>query len=306
MKIFFTFILVSFALTFCNGQKTDLRLKLEKGKVYKQNTNSKATIIQDFNGQKMNMVLTTNGTTTFLVKAINEKGYVLEAKFEKLGLSMQSPQGSMEFSSEKNYGNDIFSKILGAMKNGTFEVTMTTKGKIIDVKNVEAIWENAINQFDQLPEMQKAQIKAQLMKAYGTAAIKGNIEMTTAIYPDQLVNKVDKWTINTNLESGMSAKMITAYQFVGLTSDYALIKGNSIIKTNDKDAYIETNGMPLKYDLNGSMVAEIKIDKNTGWIVEAKMNQEIKGTAYIKENPQLPNGMTIPMTMLNEMLVTNE
>lgn len=305
MKTIFTLILTVFVLTSFQTQNSDLSLKLEKGKEYKQITNSKATIIQEVNGQKMNMVMTIKGTMTFLVKDITENGYNMDAKFEELSMSMQMPQGLMEFSSEKNDANDIFSTILGAMKDKAFGITMSKTGKITDVKNVEALWSTAINTFDQLPEMQKEQIKAQIMKAYGGEALKGNIEMVTAIYPDSPANRGDKWTINTKLESGMSANMTTDYEFTELTSEYALIKGKSTIVTADKDAYIESNGMPMKYDLTGSMDSEIKVDKNTGWIIEATINQKIEGDAYIKENPQLPNGMKIPMTMINDVVITN-
>jgi len=305
MRTIFTLIIALIIFTSCKSQSTDLSLRLEKGKEYKQITESKATIIQEVNGQKINLVMTIAGTMTFLVKDINANGYSMDTKFETLSMSMQMPQGTMNFSSEKNDPNDIFSSILGAMEDKTFELTMSKTGKITEVKNVEALWETAINQFEQLPEMQKEQIKTQIMKAYGAEALKGNIEMVTAIYPDKPVTKGDKWTINTKLESGMSAKMTTDYEFTDLTSDYSLIKGNSTIDTADKDAYIESNGMPMKYDLTGSMTSEIKVDKNTGWIIEAKINQEIKGDAYIKENPQVPNGMKIPMTMINKMVIKN-
>lgn len=305
MKTIFTLILTVFVLTSFQTQNSDLSLKLEKGKEYKQITNSKTTIIQEVNGQKVNMVMTIKGTMTFLVKDITENGYNMDAKFEELSMSMQMPQGLMEFSSEKNDANDIFSTILGAMKDKAFGITMSKTGKITDVKNVEALWSTAINTFDQLSEMQKEQIKAQIMKAYGGEALKGNIEMVTAIYPDSPANRGDKWTINTKLESGMSANMTTDYEFAELTSEYALIKGKSTIVTADKDAYIESNGMPMKYDLTGSMDSEIKVDKNTGWIIEATINQKIEGDTYIKENPQLPNGMKIPMTMINDMVITN-
>lgn len=305
MKTILTLILTVFVLTSCQTQNLDLSLKLKKGKEYKQITNSKTTIIQEVNGQKMNMVMTIKGTMTFLVKDITENGYNMDAKFEELSMSMQMPQGLMEFSSEKNDANDIFSTILGAMKEKAFGITISKTGKITDVKNVEALWSTAINTFDQLSEMQKEQIKAQIMKAYGAEALKGNIEMVTAIYPDSPANRGDKWTINTKLESGMSANMTTDYEFAELTSEYALIKGKSTIVTADKDAYIESNGMPMKYDLTGSMDSEIKVDKNTGWIIKATINQKIEGDTYIKENPQLPNGMKIPMTMINDMVITN-
>jgi hypothetical protein len=191
------------------------------------------------------------------------------------------------------------------MKNKPFDIKMNKTGKVINVENIESLWESIIEQDDQLTEIQKEQVKEQIMKAYGEKAIKGSIEMVTAIFPDHPVKKGDKWTIKTNLESGMSALMTTVYEFVDLTSDYAMIKGNSNIVTLNKDAYIERSGISMKYDLNGSMVSEIKVDKTTGWILEAKINQEIKGVAYIKENPQIPNGLKIPMTMINEMVITD-
>jgi hypothetical protein len=306
MKAIFKLILMTFFLTSCQAQNADLALNLEKGKEYKQITNSKMTILQEVNGQEMKMVMTINGTMTFFVNDIIENSYDMDVKFEKLSMSMQMPQGSMEFNSEKNDENDVFSTILGAMKDQKFSLTMSKAGKVTDVKNVDALWSKAINQFDQLPEMQKEQIKAQIMKAYGPDALKGNIEMVTAIYPDSPANKGDKWTINTKLESGMSANVITDYEFAKLTSDYALIKGKSTITTADKDAYIESNGMPMKYDLTGSMESEIKVDKYTGWILEGKINQKMEGVTYIKENPQMPTGMEIPMDMTNEMVITDK
>jgi hypothetical protein len=306
MKNIFTLILGVILLTSCQAKSIDLKFNLEKGKEYKQVTSSKISIIQEINGQKINMGMTLNGNMTFLVKAVNSNNYNMDVKFTQLSMAMQMPQGTVEFSSEKNDANDIFSSILSAMKNKAFSITMSKSGKVLDVNKVDFLWEAAINEFKQLSDIQKQQIKAQIVKAYGAKALKGNIEMVTAIYPNKSVNKGDQWTVNTQLESGMSANMTTNYEFSDLTSEYAFIKGNSTIKTANKEAYVNTNGMPMKYDLTGTMLSEIKVDKNTGWILEAKMNQEIKGDAIIKENPQLPNGMKIPMTMKSEMLITNK
>lgn len=103
----------------------------------------------------------------------------------------------------------------------------------------------------------------------------------------------------------MSAKMTTEYEFADLTSDYASIKGNTIIKTPDKESFIDVNGMPVKYDLQGSMISIIKVDKKTGWIIEATINQEINGDAYIKDNPKMLKGMKLSMTIKNESAIRN-
>ncbi|WP_449435599.1 DUF6263 family protein [Pedobacter steynii] len=47
--------------------------------------------------------------------------------------------------------------------------------------------------------------------------------------------------------------------------------------TTNKDISTEANGLPIKYNLAGTMNSLVKIDKKTGWIVEGKISQSIKG-----------------------------
>jgi len=212
----------------------------------------------------------------------------------------------LEFSSEKNDEKDIFSTILSAMKNKPFLVKMTKTGKVNEVKNIESVFSGIFEKFPQLTDIQKQQIQSQLMQAYGEKAFKGNLEMCSAIFPDFQVSKGDKWIIKTKLESGMAANMETTYELKEVNDSYCLLSGTSRIESADKDAYIQSNGMPLKYDMSGTMSSEIKINRKRGWIIESKINQALKGTAQVKDNPQMPGGMTIPMTMNNEMTITEK
>lgn len=307
MKKIFNLLLLLLALTSCQAQKTNLTLNLEEGKEYSQVVTTKATVTQTIEGQVIEMIMTISGGMSFKVITANPSDYDLEVKYTDLSMIMEMPQGTVEFSSSKNDEQDIMSTIFSMMIGKVFNVKMAKTGKIHEVKNIESVMESVFEHFYQLmPENQIAQMKEQMNNAYGAEAFKGNIEMTTAIFPDNPVSKGDKWTIITNLQSGMAALMTTEYQFVDLKSDHAIIKGNSVIKTEDKDAYVESNGMPMKYDLDGSMASEIKVDRETGWIIEANIKQEIKGVAHIKENPQLPNGLKIPMIMKNEMTIKDK
>lgn len=306
MRKIFNLILLFIAFTSCQSQEANLTLNLDEGKEYRQVINSKATINQDINGQEIDMIMSIKGGMLYKVVSVNPSDYDLDVKYENLSMIMELPQGKMEFSSDNNDGQDVFSTLLSKMTDNTFNVKMAKNGKILEVRNIEILIESLFEDFTHIPEHQLAQFKTQMTKAYGADAFKGNIEMVTAIFPDNPINKGDKWTIKTKLESGMAALMTTEYEFTKLGNDYAIIKGNSVIETEDQDAYIESNGMPMRYDLTGSMISEIKVDKETGWIIEANINQEIKGDAYIQENPQMPSGMKIPMTMKNEITITKE
>ena len=300
--------LLIFLLPFLSvqAQEVKLTLTLEQGKAYKQHTDYTASIQQNINGQQVNMVMSVRGGVSFLVKAAHAEGYEMEVIYESLTMGLEMPQGKMEFSSEKENPQDVFSIILSEMKNKPFQLEMSRSGKVLAVHSIETIYESALERFPQLPETQKAQIKAQLSQAYGAEAFKGNIEMVTAIFPKNAVKPGDQWSIHTQLESGMAADVHTIYKYLGEEEGYFQLKGNGTIQTADKDAYVEQNGMPMKYDMSGSMTSEIKVNKETGWIEEANIRQQIEGNAYIKGNPQAPEGMKIPMVLNNELVISNQ
>lgn len=304
MKNLLTIPVLFIAFTWCNAQKSTLALNLKKGEAYTHISSSKSSIQQEIGGQKINMVLTIGGNMSFLVTAIDDEGFDLDVEYKSLSMAMELPQGAMEFSSEKDDENDIFSRILAEMRNKKFQIKMTRYGKVTEVRNIDTFFESVFSGFPEIPEAQLAQLQSQLLKAYGEKAFKGNVEMVTAIYPESRVKEGDEWDIKVKLESGMSANMTTTYKYAESTKEYNIITGDSKIMTEDKEAYIESNGMPMRFDLAGNMSSNIKIDKKSGWIVEATINQQIQGDTFIKENAQMPNGMKIPMMMKNEMTVT--
>jgi len=300
-----TIVALGVAFT-CQAKKTELSLHLQKGKAYTQITDSHVTIDQQVQGQQMKIVMEIKGSMTFKVTAVTAAGYDMDVQYDSLGLSMQMPQGSMEFSSEKNDASDVFSSVLKAMKNRPFQVAMTKQGKITEVKNLDKLFDSMFADSPQLPEQQKAQMKAQLVRSYGEDAFKGNVEMTLAIYPDKPVAPGDTWVMENKQQSGMPIEITTTYTYKANEGSDYLITGDSKIKTSDPDEFVENNGMQMKYNMDGTMTSEIKVDKATGWIKEARLKQEMQGTTIIKANAQMPNDMQIPMTMHNDMTFTDK
>jgi len=293
-------------LVSCQTKKETLELNLTKGETYSQSTTVNSSILQTINGQQINMNMSIDSKMTYKVIDIQNSVYEMEVQYKTIEMKMNLPSREIIFSSEKNDENDIFSTMLGMMINKPFWIKMTKSGKVNEVKNIESLFSNLFDGFPNLSDIQKQQMKAQLMQTYGEKSFKGNMEMCSAIFPDLPVSKGEKWTVNIQIEAGMSGTMETAYQLKDVTDSCYQIIGDSKIKTADKDAYIESNGMPMKYDLTGTMLSDIKIDKETGWVLSAKMNQSISGTAYIKESPQIPGGMAVPMTINSETIISGK
>lgn len=294
-------------LSSVSGQKTKLSLNLDQGESYKQISHSKVTINQDVYGMKMDIVLDMDASMTFLVKAASEEGYDMEVTYDWMKMKMELPQTSMDFSSEKNDENDLFSSILGEMKGQTLNMKMNRLGRVTEIEDVEGKWDAIIDSFDQFPEQEREQVKSQLMNSYGGKAISGSIESYTAIFPDKKkLKKGDEWTIETNTDAGMPFSASNTYTLESIEADLVILSCESVVKSSDPDKYIETSGMMMKYDLAGASTSTLKVDKESGWIREAKIEQTIKGTSRIQANDQIPDGMSIPMTISSNTEISSE
>lgn len=290
-----------------SGQKTKLSLNLNQGESYKQISHSKVTINQDVYGMKMDIVLDMDASMSFLVKAVSDEGYDLEVTYDWMKMKMELPQTTMDFSSEKNDENDLFSSILGEMKGQVLKMKMSRLGRVTDIEDVEGKWDAIIDGFDQFSEQEREQVKTQLMNSYGGKAISGSIESYTAIFPDKKkVKKGAEWTIETKTDAGMPFSASNTYTLESIESDFVILSCVSSVKSSEPDKYIETNGMMLKYNLAGESTSTLKVDKESGWIREAKIEQSIKGTSRIQANEQIPDGMSIPMTIVSATEISSE
>ncbi len=306
MRLISTLLLTSMFIVSGHAQKAKLHLNLEEGISYKQVTHSKANIEQDVYGMKMKIEIIMDASMSFLVKAVSKEAYDMEISYDWMKMNMKLPQTTMEFSSEKNDENDLFSLILAKMKDTPLNLKMNKQGRITEIEDVESRWDSIVNAFDQFPKDQREQVKSQLLNSYGGKAISGSIETYTAIFPEKAVKKGAQWNSVTNLESGMPFTLSNTFTYEGSEDGFALITGQGILESVDTDEYIETNGMMMKYKLSGTMNSTIKVDKKSGWIQEASTEQIVKGSSIIQANEQIPQDMTIPMTINSVTELTSE
>ena len=302
-SILLLFLLI-FTDSFC--QKTALELDLKQGAKYLQSMESLAKIQQEIDGKTLNNEMRMSGTTAFTVKEVNDDGYSMEVQYEELAFTIDSPSGPLVFSSEKQDDADILSQILAEMKKTPFQIRMSRTGKVTEIQNIHLLFEAALSKFPQIDSNQRDLLMDQLMKSFGKESFKGNMEMVSAIYPDNPVALGETWDVKTSLRTGgMSGEMATIYRFKGGEAGNHIIEGSSIITTTDKDKYSMINGMPTRFELEGSMISKIKVDEKSGWIVEANFEQDIQGTTFIQDNPSLPGGMEIPIVMKNTMVFSD-
>lgn len=297
------FLVIVFCLAVsAQAQKSFLTLNLEKGKEYKQNMLSQTKMTMTMFGQKTPMDMIMNTTVSYLVRSINDTAYEVDVKYEKMSISMLVQGINIDFNSE-NEDDDLMSAILNGMIGKPFEMTMNKQGKVIDVRNIDTIINGLLESLAKNTDVNQQeieQIRQQAMESFGNDALKGNMEISTVIYPKYPVKKGNKWTVQTELISrGMNALVITEYKLAKKTDEYLLIKGKSKIITNDKNTQL-VSGMPLGINMNGTMVSEIKTNPLTGWVIHAGIEQKITMNTSGQEN-----NFEMQIDMTKKMIVTD-
>lgn len=303
-KQLFILIVAILAVAFTSS-KEKLALNLTKGKTYNQNMVTESTIKQQIQGQTMNIEMTITADMGYLVKEVTDQVFTMDVTYNKMAMKMSLPTGAMEYSSDKKVEGDLMSTILSNMINKPFTIKMSENGKVQEVTNIEKVFESAFTDLPNINEQQKQQILAQVMQSYGGDAIRGNLEMTTALFPETEVSKGDSWDVTTTIESGMTMTVKTTYTLTEVGPDYYLLNGVSTLETA-KDKVMDNMGMPLQYNLSGTMNATLKLSKSTGWVMDGTIDQIITGEAVIQDNPQVPGGMSIPMELNNKMTISGQ
>src|SRR6202012_3577786 len=194
MKNLFNTMVLMFVVLACQAQKVQPELNLTAGNTYYNISVVNSTISQTFSGQSMSYGISISAKTAFKVTDIKDTVYNMEVTYKSIGMKIQSPGGNMDFNSEKSDGADPASKILSAMVDKPFLVSISKTGRVLSVKNIEAIMTSVFSGV-QMDTAQKAQLKGQFMQSFGEQSFKGNMEQTLAIYPKNKVSKGDKWAI---------------------------------------------------------------------------------------------------------------
>jgi hypothetical protein len=184
------------------------------------------------------------------------------------------------------------SQALAPLLDKPFQVKMDARGKVTEITGLDALLASLLDK----PGM------SQFTQAFGSDALKQNIENTTALFPDHPVAEGDSWVQEIAQNVGMPVKMKTTYTFRGIEEGDWKITAASTVEV--PGGTIEMNGMQVKCDLAGTSTSEFRLDKATGWITNGKMTMNMKGTIQIPGNEQMPNGMSIKMDVASTSTIT--
>lgn len=286
------------------GDKYEVRLNLEKGKIYTQRCSAGSTILQTMGAQTASMSLLAKTEVTFKVLDIQNDVYDMEVRYEKLSVTISMQQTERLYTTESSE-DDMLTKTMQALRYKPFSIKMTKAGKVQEIKGMESLLESILSGYKGMDENTLRKMRSQMTQAFGENTLKGNIELCSAIFPETAVAKGERWMVTGELIGAMVLKVDNSFEIKDMNDQFYQLSGNSKIASQNNDTYAEMNGVKMKYDMKGTMTSDIMIDRKSGWIKKASYNQFISGTAIIKGAANMPEETIVPMTLTSETSITD-
>ena len=298
MKKILTLLFFAITTIAC-AQKKKLELNLQQDSVYYLTTNGSLDIDQTIQGAHQLAKTTLKCIMSHKVISIRDTVYDIEVAYKNMGMEMEIQGKTLSFDSESKDTANIFSKVMKAMLNRPFNITLSKRGEIVAINNTENLFKGIFDGLPPIAEERKAQLVAQLKQSFGEKAIKGSFQESFVIFPKTPIGLKGTWTSKTLLESGaISAKTNTTYSLNNITDNVYEISGEAVVVPGAPTAFRKSNGYFMRLiNVTGTAKTTVKVDKQTGWTLESQVIKAIKATAQVKETTTGPVMMTIPMVI---------
>jgi len=290
-KILFSCIIILLAVA-SNAQSTaNLRLNLEKNKVYRFRSASEQTVTQTINGVQQ----TTESKVTYAMSMklldVSPDFMVTEVRFDTL-ITNTNTMGKVVVISSVNEGDikssesgEVMSCITNRLSKNALYVKLDYTGKPVEIVNARMLPALVLKETASISlkgPMAQA-VKKQVAETVSEGNLKTMIAQFTHFLPGRDVAPGEEWTIMQQMTSGgMMLDISTTYRFGSLNGDMASITAESSIKASDNAAPIESGGATVTYsDLKGMSRATMVIDSHTGLRVEETGKTHIAGNLGI-------------------------
>jgi hypothetical protein len=290
-KILLSCIAVLFCITILAQNTANLKMNLEKNKVYRLKSVSEQTITQTVNGVQQTTDSKVNYTLSLKMIDATTDFMITEVHFDTL-ITNTNTMGKLVTISSVNEGDikstemaDVLSCIMNRLSKNALYVKMDFAGKPIEIVNSKMLSDLIMKDTSSitLSGPTAAAVKKQIINMVSDNDLKTMIGMFTWCLPGKQVSTGDNWNVTQQMNSGgMMLDITTTYHLDGLNGNNANITVESNIKAAANADPIESGGAKVTYDdLKGLNKSTMVIDIRTGLIVKDNAKTHITGNLGI-------------------------
>jgi hypothetical protein len=290
-KIFLLCLACLFSFSVLAQNTVDLKMNLEKNKVYRLKSVSEQTVTQTINGVQQTTESKVNYTMSLKMVDKTADFLITEVHFDTITTSTNT-MGKMVSISSAGEGDikstemaDVLSCVMNRLSKNALYVKMDFTGKPLEIINLKMLSDLVLKDTSSiaLTGPTADAVKKQIINSVSDNDLKTMIEMFTWNLPGKQVSVGDSWNVTQQISTGgMMLDIITSYHLDGMDGNKARITAEADIRTAVNAVPIQSGGATVTYDdIKGLSKSNMVIDTLTGLIVENNGKTHITGNLGI-------------------------
>jgi len=279
-----------------DSEKYTIEYNLPQGETLKQIVSMESRTTQKLMGQEMESVIIMTMSSSFNVKGTDADNYLVDMTYDAIRMDVSVMGNSVSFDSntdeEKAFGQNL-SPVFKAMTNIPIDLKINRQGKVELVNGYDKILDAMSDAASELDETTKKAMFQEFDNQFSDKAIKEMFEKTVMYFPPNPVAIGETWNIKTQITQSFPIDVDMELTLTDVKDNVAIIEGTGNVSTN---ASQKMNGIQATITLKGTQTATIEIDTKTGWVINANVEQNLKGAM----------GTKMPQTSVNIVKITDK
>jgi hypothetical protein len=306
----FAILVVSILLTSFSSVPKSVKLQyfFKTGDQYEWTQVTNQTIKQSIMG--MDQVVENTVKTSMLLKVttLTSNGAKLEARYSSMSKSMKLPAGMGVQELDSNGDQEkTENKIMKALTNKPFTITINKQGKIESIEGEENLWSDFSSLG--LTNEQLNAIKSQLEQYLSENSLKATLQMVLTSYPENAIKPGEQWKNKIETVSSFPLETENTWSIATISGETANLTASGITNTTDKTKVISLpNNIKSTFDLAGEQKVTSVVNVKTAWPTQVSINSEIKGNMNFLAGGMIPTDVEIPVsiTTTSNFIVTKK
>ncbi len=289
------------------AEKIDLKLNLTPGTHYVCTMENNQSVTQTVDGfdHSMTQEMTIRWNYDVIGKD-SDGNFDIKLTYSGIKSKQSMEERTVEYDSDNPPAYlDPSMKSSEAMLGSEIRLKISPAGKTIAIDGADSLVARMITALA-LPNSPRndAFIK-DLSDKFGAKALTQSMDQITSYIPNKPVRVADSWKSETMMNFGFPMKIVSEYSLVSVGDSVALVRDSSNVITNPDDNKVKAGELTMAYDISGTQIGTIEIDKATGLPLRSQIDLNSTGSVTVSgmkdKEPQ-----TWPQKISGTVVVTFE
>lgn len=269
------------------GEKIQLKLNLKKGQMFRQRLTVDQNISQVAGGTPIRVTQTLGIGFTFDVEDVDARGSArVRTTYNSVTLNMDGAMGKVQYDSENPPTQaPLIATVFGGLVGQSIVITISSDGRITDVKGVDALVSNILGKFFPAGGPAADTARQMLDAQFGDQAVKETMQDVLLLpYPPTPVGIGDSWTTTVNKSGPVNMQVTNTWTLRERVAGVLTIDLSSIIRSNPEADTGGAGASQSSYSVEGNQTGTVYLEEATGWSTRGKVTEKIAAERSFQGN----------------------